>query len=51
MIADLEEFKRKDISAFFKQIALIPKDFHQPEEIYGIFSKRCSRRVVIRTEP
>ena len=42
MIADVEEFKRKDISAFFKQTALIPKDFHQPEEIYGIFSERCS---------
>ncbi|KAL8697236.1 MAG: hypothetical protein Q9201_007227 [Fulgogasparrea decipioides] len=42
MTADVEEFKRKDISAFFKQTALIPKDFHQPEEIYGIFSERCS---------
>ena len=42
MTADMEEFKRKDISAFFKQTALIPKDFHQPEEIYGIFSERCS---------
>lgn len=42
MIADVEEFKRKDISAFFKQTALIPKDFYQPEEIYGIFSERCS---------
>ena len=40
--ADVEEFKRKDISAFFKQTALIPKDFHQPEVIYGIFSERCS---------
>ena len=42
MIADVEEFKKKDISAFFKQTALIPKDFHQPEEIYEIFSERCS---------
>ncbi|KAI4226558.1 MAG: hypothetical protein L6R40_008279 [Gallowayella cf. fulva] len=42
MTADVEEFKRKDISGFFKQTALIPKDFHQPEEIYGIFSERCS---------
>ena len=40
--ADLEEFKKKDISAFFKQTALIPKDFHQPEDIYGTFSERCS---------
>ncbi|CAF9940049.1 MAG: hypothetical protein HETSPECPRED_002145 [Heterodermia speciosa] len=42
MTADMKEFKRKDISSFFKQTALIPKDFHQPEEIYGIFSERCS---------
>ena len=41
MNTDVEEFKRKDISAFFKQTALIPKDFYQPEEIYGIFSERC----------
>ena len=42
MTADVEAFRKKDISAFFKQTALIPKDFHQPGEIYGIFSKRCS---------
>ena len=42
MTADVEEFKRKDISAFFKQTALIRKDFPQPEEIYEIFSERCS---------
>ncbi|KAI4093426.1 MAG: hypothetical protein LQ339_007680 [Xanthoria mediterranea] len=42
MTADVEEFKKKDISAFFKQTALIPKDFHQPEEIYRIFSERYS---------
>lgn len=42
IIADVEKFKKKDISAFFKQTVLIPKDFHQPEEIYGIFSERCS---------
>ena len=39
---DEEKFKRKDISAFFKQTALIPKDFHQPNDIYGTFSERCS---------
>ncbi|KAI4220681.1 MAG: hypothetical protein L6R40_008668 [Gallowayella cf. fulva] len=37
MTADVKEFKRKDISTFFKQTALIPKDFHQPEEIYESF--------------
>ena len=42
MTADVEEFKIKDISAVFKQTALIPKDFHQPQEIYGAFSERCS---------
>ena len=31
---DVEEFKKKDISAFFKQTALVPKDFHQPSDIY-----------------
>ena len=42
MTVDEEKFKRKDISAFFKQTALIPKDFHQPNDIYGTFSERCS---------
>ena len=42
MAADVEEFKKKDISAFFKQTALIPKDFHQSKNIYGTFSERCS---------
>ena len=42
MAADVEEFKKKDISVFFKQTALIPKDFHQPKDIYSTFSERCS---------
>ena len=42
LTTDEERFKRKDISAFFKQTALIPKDFHQPNDIYGTFSERCS---------
>lgn len=42
MIADVTKFKKKDISAFFKQTALISKDFHQSKKIYENFSKRCS---------
>ena len=42
MAADVGKFNRKDISAFFQQTALIPKDFYQPEDIYGTFSERCS---------
>ena len=42
MTADVGNFNRKDISAFFQQTALIPRDFHQSEDIYGTFSERCS---------
>ena len=42
MTADVGNFNRKDISAFFQQTALIPKGFHQPEDIYGTFLERCS---------
>ena len=42
MAADMEKFNRKNISTFFQQTTLIPKDFHQPEDIYGTFSERCS---------
>ena len=42
MAADMRKFNQKNISTFFQQTALIPKDLHQPEDIYGTFSERCS---------
>ena len=41
MTTDVEEFKTKNISAFFKQTAIISKDFHQSKKIYEIFFERC----------
>lgn len=35
-----ESINKRDISTFLKQIVFIPKDVHQPEEIYALFSGR-----------
>ena len=42
MTADVKKFNRKNIFVFFQQTTLISKNFHQSEDIYGTFSKRCS---------
>jgi hypothetical protein len=34
-------FRRKDIIPFFRHSTPIPKNFHQPTEIYNIFCDRC----------
>ena len=42
MNINFERINRKDMSALLKQTSFIPRDFHQPEKIYAIFSDRCS---------